>query len=247
MATQVFITLRADKLSIGNLAGLCTETIEQARPVEVALGALGAAKLSNLITVTTDLKGLMSRNRKSTITTQIKDADANRDMLTADVFRSVNTATKSSTATTAAAGVVLAELLHPFKGISTARMPTQTAQLKLVEERYVAQPELAKAAATLGLADTFTSLFAANTTFEKLYSDRLNELATSHAPAASSVRGTTAKGYEDFCIVVAQTLNSIPNAELEKLFAAMNDLRRKYIGRSSRKVAEKATSEQPQE
>lgn len=239
MATFVFITLRTDKMSISNLAGLCSETIEQATIVENSLGALGVANLRKLVASTVDLKSLMSRNRKSIFTPQIRLWDGNRDVLLADVDRTAKTASKSSTPATAEAGTKVYEFLHAFKDLRTAKMPTQTSQIKQLAERYASFPEYSEAAAVIGLSNTFVSLFEANLTFEKLYAQRLNELATSYTPAATGVRGTTAKSYEDFCIVVAQTLNAIPSQELEQLFFAMNDLRRKYIIRTPRKSAEK--------
>ena len=224
-----FVSLRVDALKLDNLAGLCDETIAVAIPKSPSLGTLGNARMNSLDADNKMLKALLKQQHASALTPEINKLDKQRDADLNEIKRTVATAAKSSTPATAAAGHTLLGLLKPFWDIGKEPLASQTTQIRIIEERYNANPDATPAAATLGIADLVTRLFVENMSLYALYNERLEAMSGAELPSATSVKQTVVKAYDNFCDVVVQTLDALPSDPLQVLFNEMNDLRRKYV------------------
>ena len=225
------ITLKASHLRLVNLGGLVSETIALAASKMDALGTIATVKFRLLDTCNTEFLTRLSLNRSSNLTPRIKAKDRECEQLFADIMRTSKAAKQSSLAATAAAGKVLVDFLHPFRGLSRKHMVTQMVQTNSLADDYAAAPDVVSAAATLGLAPVFQSLFAANTVMLDFYNERLSEMSAAKGPSASSLKNRLVVAYNDFCAAVILTLSTLPSRELQVLRNEMNAIRRKYIQR----------------
>jgi hypothetical protein len=241
----IFISVRADHLSVEDLAGLCRETVDLATGHETALGALGATLLNTLRTAAETLAARLRLKHKSPLTAQIETKDKERDGLFSDLKRSVKAASQSHVPAVQSAGATLMATLEPFWNINAKPLMTQTEDIFVLEERYNLDPANAAAAATLGLTPVATALFAVNTALYALYQQRLEEDAVAAGPSATSAKSDALKAYDNFCNVVEQTLNALPTAEMQILFNEMNDARRKYVGKHPTPLNAEHTSADP--
>ena len=230
------ITIKASHLRLINLSGLVSETISLAASKIDALGAVGAAKFHLLDTCNTAFCTRLSLNRASSLTPRIKAKDRECEQLFADIMRTSKAAQRSSLAAVSAAGKVLVDFLHPFRGVSRKHMITQMMLTGSMAGDYAAAPDVELAAGTLGLAPVFRSLFAANAAMLDLYNERLNEMSATKGPSASSLKNELAAAYNGFCAAVSMTLSTLPSHALQVLCNEMNDLRRKYIPRKFKDV-----------
>ena len=212
-----FVSLRVDHLKLDNLAGLCDETIAVAVPKSPSLGTLGNARMNSLNADNKTLKALLNQQRASMLTPEINKLDRQRDSDLNEIKR------------TAAAGRTLLGLLKPFWDIGHEPLASQTTQVRIIEERYNANPDATPAAVTLGIADLMTQLFVENMSLYVLYNERLEAMSEAELPSATSVKQTVVKAYDSFCDVIEQTFDALPSDPLQVLFNEMNDLRRKYI------------------
>ena len=225
-----FIALKVSHLRLDDLAGLATDTYQIANPRVANLGAVGAAKLQTLNTVTQTFMALLNRNRASDLTPQIVELDKRRDAAFEEIKRTVKTAQKSSIAATAAAGKMLMEILHPFWNISAEPFASQTAQIDLFLSRNTSAEAIA-AINTLNLASVFSTLGTTNNTLKNAYNERFDEMSALEGPSASDVSKEVVAAYDDFCTSVEITLSALPSDVLQLVFNDMNELRRKYISK----------------
>jgi hypothetical protein len=223
-----FHSLRAQRLSNLNLAGLCSETIAAGNTAAASLGTLGTSALSELNSDYTAFRAKLIVEKASPITGQIRDFDEHRDADFAEIMRTANTASKSSIPANAAAGKTLALFLRPYRGIVKKPIMTQTESFKFLQEHYNADPALTSAATVLQLSGVFANLFQANGQVFTLWNMRANEDAAKAGPSPSSLRSSLDKSYDGFCDIVVRTLALQPSPALANLFAVMNEIRIQY-------------------
>jgi hypothetical protein len=228
---EKFIHLSVSNLRLDDLAGLSSETVTLATPHADDLGAVAAAKLATLTDSLAAMQARMDINRKSFLTAQIAQRDSTRDALFTELKRTVKTATQSSVAETRTAGEAFMRILAPFWDINTEPMASQTAQIDLFFERYVADPAAIAAVTTLNLILVLHNLRYNNDQLKTLYAQRLAEEAAIEGPSASSLKKALVLAYDDFCTAIEITLSATPSAILQNLFYDMNNVRRKYIRR----------------
>jgi hypothetical protein len=228
MAKSKFHSLRTNRLSNLNVAGLCSETIVAGNAAAGSLGTLGTSALSDLNTSYTAFRAKLITERASQLTVQIRDFDERRDADFAEIMRTTSTAAKSSVPANAAAGKALAIFLRPYRGITKKPIMTQTESFKFLQGRYNADPTITSAASVLQISGVFTSLFQANEQVFTLWNTRANEDAAKAGPSPSSLRSSLDKSYDGFCDIVIRTLTLQPSQALANLFSEMNEIRVKY-------------------
>ncbi|MDR0728691.1 MAG: DUF6261 family protein, partial [Prevotellaceae bacterium] len=124
-------------------------------------------------------------------------------------------------------------------------LASQSAQLEELFSRIGARQDLQDAMATLDLSGVWTTLVTADTTFNTLYDQRLEEQASAAAPSATSIKDTVVKDYDDLCTTVEQTISTLPSPALELLFGQMDLLRKKYAARHPSKLDPSVTTVEP--
>jgi hypothetical protein len=228
---QKFVTVNAYSLSIDDVFGLCSETVTLAVAQAIVLGDLGAARLATLQSALAALKARMGINRKSPLTAQIEALDKLRDGRFSDLRRFVKAATQSTTPATRAEGDALMQVLKPFWNTLDEPLASQTGQIRIFREHYLADAAALTAAGALNLATLIDDLFAGNDQLAALYDQRFAEEALIEGPSAESLKPPVVKSYDAFCDVVVQTLDALPSEAVQVLFNEMNELRRKYVAR----------------
>jgi hypothetical protein len=240
---QKFIALKVSNLKIDDLSGLCTETVTYALGHRV--GELANARLVTLDTALTAMRARMDINRKSPLTVQIEALDGQRDNIFADLRRSVKTDTQSGIPTTKAAGDTLMQVLKPFWNINTEPMASQTDQIDIFHDHYMANSDAVNAAHSLNLSPVLQNLFTCNNQLKALYAQRFDEEAVIDGPSAVSLKPPVVKAYDAFCLAIEQELDALPTPELQTVFNEMNDMRRKYVGRKPLPLTVKNTTVEP--
>jgi hypothetical protein len=239
-----FIALKVSHLRLDDLAGLAADTFVIANPWAAALGAVGAAKLQTLNTVTQAFLALLNRNRASALTPQIVELDKKRDAAFDEIKRTVKTAQKSSIAATAAAGKALMEILHPLWNINTEPFASQTTQIGIFLDRTMTT-EILAAINTLNLGSVVSTLATTNTALKNAYNERFDEMSVFEGPSASDASKAVIAAYDSFCTAVEVTLSALPTDTLQLVFDDMNELRRKYISKVPTPLTEARTSVAP--
>jgi hypothetical protein len=223
-----FHPLNVSRLTIINLAGLCSETITAGNAAAAYLGVLGASALGEFNVNNTAFRAKLITEKVNPLTEQIRDFDERRDTDFAEIIRTANTAAKSSSPASAAAGKTLTFFLRPYRGIARKPIMTQTELISFLHEQYNADPALVSAASVLQISGVFASLFQANEQVSSLWNARANMDAAKAGPSPSSLRGKLEKSYDGFCDVVIRTLAFQPSKPLSDLFSVMNEIRIKY-------------------
>jgi hypothetical protein len=232
MTNSKLFSINTWKLKLNDLSGLCTETLDVARPVVPALGQpLLQVKFNALDTNTVTLRSLMNKTRSSLLTSSLKEIDGKINGLFAEIKRDIKAGEKSSNAVKSDAAKLLLQTVKPYWNVTSEHYASQSAQIEELFTRVNASPALVAALATLDLAGTWQQLIAADTEFNEIYDRRLEEDAATAAPAASSLRDTVVKDYEGFCLVLEQTLDAFPSPSLQTLFNESNELRKKYAAK----------------
>jgi hypothetical protein len=221
--------LRTNKLSIVNLAGLSNETITAGNAAGGALGTLGTASLAALVAADSKFRAKLITAKGSPITEQIHDFDEHRDSDFSEIWRTANTASKSSIPANAAAGRTLAAFLYPYRNVIYEPLMSETSTLNFLQTQYSADTVLQNAANVLQLGAVFANLFSANEQVSILWNARALADAAKSGPSPSSLRSDLENSYDGFCNVVIQTIRLQPSTALENLFTAMNEIRIKYV------------------
>jgi hypothetical protein len=230
---------------LDDLAGLSTETVAKALPLSGSLGAIGEAKLQVLQTDTNQLVSLLHKQQGNELTPAIQAEDATRDGLFSDIKRVSKAASKSTLEVNAAAGAKLVEFLKTYWNIGQEPMMSQTVVIKLMIERYLADPALMSAATTVGLIPVFDALMMSNNHLSNLYDQRVDEIVAAEGPSATSVKSDLVISYEEFCDFVKMALSTLPSPGLQTLFGDINEIRRKYVARLPKRLDEKHTVVEP--
>ncbi|MDR3245697.1 MAG: DUF6261 family protein [Prevotellaceae bacterium] len=229
MSEIKFVTLNLQRLDLGSLTGICTETIDVATPIVITLAQpLLQVKLERMTGNVTILNSLMNRSRNNPLTIQLKEIDGEIGVLYSELKRTIKTAEKSSNQMKSAAANLLLQTFKPFWAVTSQALTSQSAQLEELFSRVNASPEMRNALVVLDLIIVWEELISKNIAFNQIYDRRLEEDAAATAPSASSMKTTVVKDYEEFSKAVELTLSAFPSPKLELLFNAMNELRKKY-------------------
>jgi hypothetical protein len=183
MATPKFYSLYLGKLRLGDLAGLCTETVNVAKLLGSLDNPLLSAKLSTLNIDTEKLRTLMNRQRASALTPQLRAMDGHIYELFAEVKRTAKTAEKSSNPEKSAAAKLLLPVLKPFWDVTKQAMPSQSAQLTELFQRVSSNTDLKATIPMLELDVVWKGLTDTKTQFNLLYDQRVKEEAVATAPS----------------------------------------------------------------
>jgi hypothetical protein len=239
-----FHALETNRLTIVDLAGLSNETIIAGKAVNAALGTLGTSALDTFIADDTVFRANLITKKGSLLTEKIRETDKQRDEYFSEIWRTADTASKSSILATADAGKNLVTFLLPYRNVAKEPLMSETSTINYLKTKFDADPMLQSAASTLQLTSVFANFFTANMQVSNLWNERANEEAVK-SPSPSSVRGNLERSYNKFCDVVVQTIDLQPSPELENLFSVMNEIRIKYSRSLPVQLADVNTSTAP--
>ena len=90
MTNSQLFSINIWKLKLDDLSGLCTETLDVARPVVPVSGQpLLQVKFEALDTNTATLRSLMNKTRSSLLTARLKEIDGKINVLFAEIKRDI--------------------------------------------------------------------------------------------------------------------------------------------------------------
>lgn len=227
MSNMQFSPLYVARLSVNASYAVNESIISLATPVRAELGAICAVALDQLIDVNTQLGQSINKNQKSILTEEMKVLDKDRDADTNLIFRIDNNYLKSTDAGLKMAASTLQLFLAPYKGLPSQPFDVQTRVTKEMLAKYNNSAELKQAAVKLGIDKAFTSLEAKNNTFAARYEAR-NEEYASQTVSGSSLKPAANAAVIQFCSILEQTANLMPNDTILALFNKIDELRKKY-------------------
>jgi hypothetical protein len=246
MVNWKFIFLRVQSMTLGNISGLCTETVDASKTIILELGdPLLQVKFEKLTGSVITLNSRINRVRSNPLTIQLKDIDMKIDTLFAELKRTIKAGEKSSSQSKSNAASLLMLTFKPFWNVTTKPMASQSSQLEALFSRVNADQDMLNALATLDINSTWEELINTNILFNQIYDKRLEEDAAATAPSASSGKTEVVKDYEDFCKAIEVTLSALPSPKLELLFNEINELRKKYVPRRPLKLDAEHVSVEP--
>ena len=222
-----FSPLYVARLTVNASYAVNESVISLATPVRAELGAICAVALDQLTDVTTQFGQSINQNQKSIFTAEMKALDKERDADCNLIFRIDNNYLKGTDAELKMAASTLQLFLTPYKGLPSQPIDVQTRVTKEMLAKYNSSPELKQAAAKLGIDKAFTSLEAKNNTMAARYEAR-NEEYASQAVSGTSLKPAANAALIQFCSILEQTANLMPNNTILALFNKIDELRKKY-------------------
>lgn len=227
MSNLQFSPLYVARLSVNASYAINESVITLATPLRADLGLICVAALDQLSDITVRLGQSINQNQKSGITGSMKAVDKERDADTNMIFSIDGNYLRSSDPELKLAASTLQLFLTPYKGLATLPFDVQTRVTREMLAKYNASAELKDAAVTLGLDKIFGSLETKNNNFEALYGERNDEYAN-QTVSGTSLKPTANAALTQFCTVLEQTANLMPNNTILALFNKIDALRKKY-------------------
>jgi len=227
MKKTSFITLYALRLSIENVLGLVTTTIDLALPMKNSIGDIALAALNQLIADKEKFEPMVNYPRKSVLTKLITEAKNDRKDRFAEMKRVVKLNAKGRDEQKKNAAQAIDFFFAGYWNVITEPMNTISGVIYGMLTRYKADAELQAAGALIGIDIMIKEFETVNNTFDGLYKQRLAEDAA-HEVSASDQKITVCNSYTEFCNVIVQAVNFQNNESVLKLYKNMDELRKTY-------------------
>jgi hypothetical protein len=241
-----FFPLPVSRLSLDEVSGLLTETIDVSTPIVPTLTQPLLLSKLNVMKVDVPLfKSEMHRSRASIMTPELKAFDVEINGGFDEVKRNIKVNLKSSIPAKSAAAKLLMNVYKPFWKITTLPMASQLAQLKELALRVNSTQPLLDAISALGIMPVWLNLVETNIAFKTLYDQRLVQNADTTLPPASKMKPVVVKEYEDYCTTIVQIYTTTPTEALKHLFDEINEVRRKYAPHHLLELDAEHTSSEP--
>jgi hypothetical protein len=224
-----FISLYVLRLTIGNVLGLVTTTIDLAVAVKDSLSDMAKTILNQLIADKEKFEPMVNYPRRSELTLQIKALNTDRKNRLAEIKRIVKLNLKGRDEAKKKAAQTLNFFFEKSWDIVNDPQNSASGLISALMQNYRADAGLAAAAAVIGVDGFLTEFENCNTQFDTLFKQRLAEDAA-HELSATNQMSTVCNSYNEFCTVIEQAANFSPNNDILTLFKNMDELRKNYRG-----------------
>lgn len=227
MKKNEFFTVHLNHLSNEDAASLFVQTGEHAIPVRGYLGEIANVALTNLQTNAASFSAQANRQKKSKYTEDVK---ANREVSTnlfGEINRTVTFESKSREKSRQKAALDFDFFFAPYSDIAKSPMGTQMEQTQEMIVKYKADPTLISAAQMIGVDNLMNELEMDNNALIAVYKTRITDSGNREA-SSTDLRPAATESYVDFCTIIEQAVNFMPNDQLLSLFNSMNELRKKH-------------------
>jgi hypothetical protein len=115
----------------------------------------------------------------------------------------------------------------PYSDIAKGPIGTQMKQTQEMIVKYKADPALQAAAQMIGINILMNELEMDNNALIAVYQTRTTDSGNREA-SSTDLRPAATESYVDFCTIIEQAVNFMPNDQLLSLFNSMNELRKKH-------------------
>lgn len=226
MEKKEFSALNVARAGNETAASLFQLTCDFAVPVRTKIGDVGNASLTKLVSTTEPFVEQVNQLRKSELT---DDVEAGRKVcydVYAEIKRTVVFEQKSRDGLKKSSAEKLAFFLAPYWDLSKKSIAIQLELTTEMVDKYRANPDLISAAQAIGIDGLITEQEADNNALATIYKTRTKEIGDRKA-SATKLRPAASESYIQFCSVIEQAVNFMPNEDLLSLFNSMDELRKK--------------------
>lgn len=227
MSNLSFSPLHVNGMTINNTFSLIKSSVDLAIPVRTNLGVMLDAALTKMITDNESFGQQINKNQKSELTDNLKPLDKDRDVTQAEINRTITFYSKGRDEIKKVAAQKLKLFFTPYWNAAELPQNTQTGVIAEMIGKYKANTELVAAAQTLGIIDLIAALETKNNAFVAVYKSRNDEVA-GRETSGSSLKPAAVASYNNFCTVLEQAVNLMPNDTNLALFNHLDLLRKKY-------------------
>jgi len=240
MEKKEFETVHLNHLSNEDAASLFDQTCEHATPLVGILGEIGSRAFANLQTSSASFSLQVHRPQKSKYTEQVVDNRKVSSGILAEIKRTVAFELKSRDERRKQAAKDFDFFFDPYSDIARAAIGSQIDQTQKMITKYRGNQDLINAALTIGVDTLMTELETDTMSLSTIYKTRTVD-TSNHETSATDLRPATTESYIQFCAIVEQAVNLMPNDALLSLFNTLNELRKKHNALIS-KPKDKGTS-----
>ena len=223
-----FFTLNVFRLTVENLFGLVKATIDLAIAAKSEFGDLANAALAQLTADNEKYEQVVKKPRKSELTEKLLVVNKDRNDRFSEIKRTITLHLKGRDKLKQTFAHTLDFFFTPYWDLATKPLNTETILFTEMFKKYRANLDLQTAAAKNGIDVMLTELEAVNMDYDELYKKRISEVAGFPDESASEQKIIVGNMYTQFCSVIEQAVNFIPNESVITLFKGMDELRRKY-------------------
>lgn len=224
MKKNEFTSLNGARLSHDDAASLFQLTLDVANPVKSLIGDIGSAALTNFETNALPFISQTNRLRESPLTVKINLSRTQNNNLLAEIKRIVVFNKKSRTEAQKLAATDLDFFFKPYWDLAKRSLGAQIKDTAELIAKYEADASAVAKGTTIGINTVVAELKASNTTFTALYLQR-NEEVGGRGTSGTDLRPAALDGYVQFCTVMEQLVNLMPNEAVVTLFNSMDELR----------------------
>lgn len=224
MEKKSFSSLSLSRLSNDDNSTLLQLTLDVAIPVKAAIGDMANVALTNFATNAAPFIEQTNSLRESQLTAQINSARGVNNNLMAEIKRIVVFEKKSRNEARKAAATDLDFFFKPYWDLSKRALGAQMKDTSEMLNKYEADATLVAKATMISINVPLTDLKGNNDSLTSLYLARTEEEG-GRGTSGTDLRPAANEGYVQFCNVIEQAVNLLPNAELNTLFNSMDALR----------------------
>jgi len=224
MKKKEFITLNGARLANEDAASLFQLTLDVANPVKAEIGEMANVALTNFTTNASPFIDQTNRLRESPLTLQINTLRKQDSAIVAEIKRTVVFEKKSRTEARKTAATDLEFFFKPYWDLDSRALGTQIKDTTELVGKYLADAAIVAKATTIGVNVPMDELKVNNTSLASLYLTR-NEEVGGRGASGTDLRPAANEGYVQFCNVIEQSVNLMPNDTLVTLFNNMDALR----------------------
>jgi hypothetical protein len=224
MEKRSFGSISLTRLMNNDFSSLLQFTLDVAKPVRAQIGDVGSAALINFETNALPFISQTNRLRESPLTVQINSLHIHQIDLLAEIKRIIVFEKKSRSEASRLAAEDLYMFFKLYWDLSKRKFGAQIKDTTELVAKYEADSIVVGKATTIGINTVIGELKTTNITLTKLYLDR-NEEVGGRGTSGTDLRPAALDGYVQFCTVMEQLVNLMPNEVVVTLFNNMDALR----------------------
>jgi hypothetical protein len=224
MEKKSFSTLSLTRLANDDNSTLLQLTIDVASPVKAEIGDMANVALTNFATNATPFIDQTNRLRESPLTIKINNIRTVNNEIVAEIKRIIVFEKKSRTEARKVAATDLDFFFKPYWNVNKRALGTQIKDTTELVGKYDADAGVVAKATIIGINIPMNELKESNASLVSFYLAR-NEEVGGRGTSGTDLRPAANDGYTQFCNVIEQSVNLMPNDTLVTLFNSMDALR----------------------
>jgi len=219
-----FLALNGARLSHDDIASLFQLTLDVANPVKDKIGDMAQVALANFAASASPFIDQINRLRESPLTIRITNLRTDDNAIVEEIKRIIVFEKKSRSEARKEAATDLEFFFKPYWDLDDRALGAHIKGATELSGKYLADAAIVAKATTIGVNVPMEELNVNNTSLASLYLAR-NEAVGGRGASGTDLRPAANDGYVQFCNVIEQSVNLMPNDTLITLFNNMDALR----------------------